>query len=83
MAAQFVEKVFSLMCFYYILLTFIYRGKLPIVLFIGQPHYFYLHCYLLHLLSSSLFVGEEACVKSNMVYTLCKHMVYMLSLIHI
>ena len=35
--------------------------RLPIVLFIGQPHYFYLHCYLLHLLSSSLFVGEEAC----------------------
>ena len=26
------------------------------------------------------FVGEWACVKSNMVYTLCKHMVYMLSI---
>lgn len=26
------------------------------------------------------FVGERACVKSNMVYTLCKHMVYMLSI---
>ena len=24
--------------------------------------------------------GEERCVKSNMVYTLCKHMVYMLSI---
>ena len=32
--------------------------RLPIVLFTGQPHYFYLHCYLLHLLSSSLFVGR-------------------------
>ena len=31
-------------------------------------------------LSLSLFVGEWACVKSNMVYTLCKHMVYMLSI---
>ena len=31
-------------------------------------------------LSPSLFVGERACVKSNMVYTLCKHMVYMLSI---
>ena len=31
-------------------------------------------------LSLSLFVGERACVKSNMVYTLCKHMVYMLSI---
>ena len=28
------------------------------------------------------FVGEWACVKSNMVYTLCKHMVYMLSIIN-
>ena len=27
-----------------------------------------------------IFVGEWACVKSNMVYTLCKHMVYMLSI---
>ena len=31
-------------------------------------------------LSLSLFVGRGACVKSNMVYTLCKHMVYMLSI---
>ena len=31
-------------------------------------------------LSHPLFVGERACVKSNMVYTLCKHMVYMLSI---
>ena len=31
-------------------------------------------------LSHPLFVGEWACVKSNMVYTLCKHMVYMLSI---
>ena len=29
------------------------------------------------------FCRGGACVKSNMVYTLCKHMVYMLSLIHI
>ena len=50
------------------------------MLFVGQMHCFYLHSYLLHLLSFSLFVGEAACVKSNMVYTLCKHMVYMLSI---
>ena len=50
------------------------------MLFVGQMHCFYLHCYLLHLPSFSLFVGEAACVKSNMVYTLCKHMVYMLSI---
>jgi len=31
---QLLEKVFSLMCFYYIFLIFIYRGKLPIVLFV-------------------------------------------------
>ena len=34
--SQLVEKVLYLIWFYYILLTFIYRGKLPIVLFVGQ-----------------------------------------------
>ena len=55
----YVEK--SFLCDSVISFSFDYDDKLPIVLFIGQPHYFYLHCYLLHLLSSSLFVGEEAC----------------------
>ena len=34
----------------------------------------YLHYHIV------FFVGEELAVKSNMVYTLCKHMVYMLSI---
>ena len=34
----------------------------------------YLHYHIV------FFVGEGLAVKSNMVYTLCKHMVYMLSI---
>ena len=51
---QLLEKVFSLMCFYYIFLTFIYRGKLPIVLFVGQ----HFSGSLFHLITLLLFTRE-------------------------
>ena len=42
------------MCFYYIFLTFIYRGKLPIVLFVGQ----HFSGSLFHLITLLLFTRE-------------------------
>ncbi len=51
---QLLEKVFSLMCFYYIFLTFIYRGKLPIALFVGQ----HFSGSLFHLITLLLFTRE-------------------------
>ena len=51
---QLVEKVLYLMWFYYILLTFIYRGKLPIVLFVGQ----HFSGSLFHLITLLLFTRE-------------------------